>query len=300
MMLNQFELIKIFCATAESRSFREAATLLGKSPQSITRAIKKLEELRGEILFYRSTRNIQITQEGEALAQEAGTLLKSIEHLVMCKNQSDESRVSGHISLTMPASFGRRCVVPALNIFRQLYPDITVTCILTDSHSDVVDEKIDIGLRTGFLRDNRFVARKIRDVRFYILGTPELINRTGRPVEIAHLNQMPVVALLDNCSGRFWPWTFDNEKPFIPVSPRFVTDDLDVYCDVVINSAGFGQLADYLALPLIKKGLALPVMQEKNPSTWGLYIYRPQRGPVPSRIRLLFDYLVETLQVENL
>lgn len=298
-MLNQFELMKIFCAAAESRSFREAAALLGKSPQSITRAIKELEELWGEILFYRSTRNIRITREGEALAQEASTLLKNFEHLVNRKNQSDESLHSGHISLTMPASFGRRFVVPALNTFRQLYPDITVTCILTDSHSDVVDDKIDIGLRTGFLRDNRFIARKIRDVRFYILGTPELISRVGSPVEVEHLNQMPVVALLDHCTGRFWPWTFDNEKAFTPDSPRFVTDDLDTYCDVVINGAGFGQLADYLALPLIKKGLVLPVMQEKNPSSWGLYIYRPQTGPVPARIRLLFDYLAETLQAEN-
>ncbi|HGM5415675.1 LysR family transcriptional regulator [Serratia liquefaciens] len=295
-MLNQFELIKIFCAAAESRSFRQAAALLGKSPQSITRAIKELEALRGEILFYRSTRSLKITREGEALAREAGMLMKNIERLVIRNDESDDTLPSGHISLTMPASFGRRFVVPALNTFRQRYPDITVTCILTDTHSDVVDEKIDIGLRTGFLRDNRYVARKIRDVRFYILGTPELISRVGKPVEMEHLSQMPVVALLDHCTGRFWPWTFDNEKSFTPDAPRFVTDDLDAYCDVIVNGAGFGQLADYLALPLIEKGLVLPVMQEKMPSTWGLYIYRPQTGPVPARIRLLFDYLSEKLQ----
>ncbi|MFH7826071.1 LysR family transcriptional regulator [Kluyvera chengduensis] len=295
-MLNQFELIKIFCAAAESRSFREAAALLGKSPQSITRAIKELEALRGEILFYRSTRSIRITREGEALAQEAGMLMKNIERLVIRHDESDDTLPSGHVNLTMPASFGRRFVVPALNAFRQRYPDISVTCILTDTHSDVVDEKIDIGLRTGFLRDNRYVARKIRDVRFYILGTPELIRRVGKPSEMEHLNQMPVVALLDHCTGRFWPWTFDNEKSFTPDTPRFVTDDLDAYCDVVAHGAGFGQLADYLAHPLIEKGLVLPVMQEKMPSTWGLYIYRPQIGPVPARIRLLFDYLVEKLQ----
>ncbi|CAI0885944.1 D-malate degradation protein R [Serratia liquefaciens] len=223
-------------------------------------------------------------------------LMKNIERLVSRNDESDDTLPSGHISLTMPASFGRRFVVPALNTFRQRYPDITVTCILTDTHSDVVDEKIDIGLRTGFLRDNRYVARKIRDVRFYILGTPELISRVGKPVEMEHLSQMPVVALLDHCTGRFWPWTFDNEKSFTPDAPRFVTDDLDAYCDVIVNGAGFGQLADYLALPLIEKGLVLPVMQEKMPSTWGLYIYRPQTGPVPARIRLLFDYLSEKLQ----
>lgn len=295
-MLNQFELIKIFCAAAEAQSFREAAAQLGKSPQSITRAIKELEELRGEILFYRSTRNIQITREGEALALEAGILLKDIERLVIRNVDTDDTLPFGHINLTMPASFGRRFVIPALNDFRHLYPDITVTCMLTDSHSDVVDEKIDIGLRTGFLRDNRYVARKIRDVSFYILGTPELISRFGQPVEVEDLNQVPVVALLDHCTGRFWPWTFDNEKAFTPNAPCFITDDLDAYCSVIMNGTGFGQLADYLALPLIEKGLVIPVMQEKKPSTWGLYIYRPQKGPVPVRIRLLFDYLAEKLK----
>ncbi len=295
-MLNQFELIKIFCAAAESRSFRDAAAQLGKSPQSVTRAIKELEALRGEVLFYRSTRNIRITREGEALALEAGMLMKNIERLVNREAEEDDVRPCGHVSLTMPASFGRRFVVPTLNAFRLLYPDITVTCTLTDSHSDVVDEKIDIGLRTGFLRDNRFVARKIRDVRFFILGTPELINQAGLPTEVEHLSQMPVVALLDHCTGRFWPWTFDNEKPFTPVAPCFVTDDLDAYCDVILSGAGFGQLADHLALPLIEKGLLLPVMQDKKPSTWGLYIYRTQTGPVPARIRLLFDYLAQSLR----
>lgn len=50
--------------------------------------------------------------------------------------------------------------MPVINAFQQNYHGISITCTLTDSHSDVIDEKIDIGLRTGFLRDNRYVARK--------------------------------------------------------------------------------------------------------------------------------------------
>lgn len=298
-MLNQFELIKIFTVAAETRSFKEAATQLGKSPQSVTRAIKELERLRGEILFYRSTRNIQITREGEALALEACLLLKSINSLVSPSTMTHDTQPAGHVSLTAPASLGRRFVIPLLNTFRKQHPEITLSCTLTDSHSDVIDEKIDIGLRTGFLRDNRFVARKIRDVKFYVVGTPELLQRTGIPDEVEHLSHMPVVALFDHRTGRYWPWGFDNDKPFTPCRPVLTTDDLEAYCDSVLAGTGYGQLADYLALPLIEKGMLVPVMTDKKPSTWGLYIYRTQNGPVPARVRLLFDYLFHHLKLSS-
>ena len=64
-MQNKLEMIRIFCVAAECRNFKEAATQLGISPQVVTRAIKELEEQRGEILFYRSTRQIKITADGE-------------------------------------------------------------------------------------------------------------------------------------------------------------------------------------------------------------------------------------------
>lgn len=83
--------------------------------------------------------------------------------------------MSGQISLMLPASLGRHFVLPALISFRQQYLEVIIRCIFTDSHSDVIDSQIDIGLRTGFLRDNRFIARKVLDFNFYLLGTPELI-----------------------------------------------------------------------------------------------------------------------------
>ncbi|MFW1797962.1 LysR family transcriptional regulator [Acinetobacter guillouiae] len=43
-MSNYFELIKIFCTVANTENFKKAAVKLGKSPQSITRAIQELED----------------------------------------------------------------------------------------------------------------------------------------------------------------------------------------------------------------------------------------------------------------
>ena len=82
-MHNKLEMMRIFCVAAESRNFKEAATQLGISPQAVTRAIKELEEQRGEILFYRSTRQIKITADGERLAKQARFAVESIDALLV-------------------------------------------------------------------------------------------------------------------------------------------------------------------------------------------------------------------------
>lgn len=185
--------------------------------------------------------------------------------------------------------------MPVLTAFQEQYPAITLTCILTDPHSDMVDEKIDIGLRTGFIRDNRFVARRVRDVDFMTVVSPKLINKVGSPQSTEELARMPLVALLDRGTGRYWPWGYENNPLFTPISPRFVTDDLDTYCDAVLSGVGFGHLADYLAKPLIDTQQPVHIMPDIKSTKWGLYLYRPQIGPVPPRIRLMYDRLLAFL-----
>lgn len=295
-MANELELLKIFCVAAESDSFKQAAMTLGKSPQTVTRAVQELESSRGELLFYRTTRNSKITREGELFASRAKQLIQEMESLLRVPATEDDSKMSGQISLTLPASLGRRFVMPALISFRQQYPDVTIRCVFTDTHSDVIDSQIDIGLRTGFLRDNRFVARKVLDFNFYLVGAPELIRRVGVPATLEHLNTLPVVALLDNQTNRFWPWGFENSRSFTPDSPGFVTDDLDAYCQAVAQGLGFGHLPGFLAYPYMDSGKLIPVMQDIASSPWGLYLFRPQSGPVPLRIRKLYDHLFDNLK----
>lgn len=295
-MTNQLELLKIFCVAAECDSFKQAALVLGKSPQTVTRAIQELETRRGEILFYRTTRNSKITREGERFAIKAKQIIQEMDSLLRVPSSDDDSLMTGQISLTLPASLGRHFILPALISFHQQYPDVTIRCVLTDSHSDVIDSQIDIGLRTGFLRDNRFVARKVLDFNFYLLGSPELIQRVGAPTTLEHLTTLPVVALLDNQTNRYWPWGFENSRSFTPESPGFVTDDLDAYCEAVVQGLGYGHLPGFLAYPYMDSGKLIPVMQDIASSPWGLYLFRPQSGPVPLRIRKLYDHLYENLK----
>jgi len=98
---NKLEMLRIFCTAAESRNFKEAAKSLGISPQAVTRAIKELEQQRGEILFYRNTRQIKITTDGERLALSAREAIDRVERILNEKTSTPPDEMSGLIRITV-------------------------------------------------------------------------------------------------------------------------------------------------------------------------------------------------------
>ncbi|MBC7788049.1 MAG: LysR family transcriptional regulator [Methylophilaceae bacterium] len=87
-MLNRLDLLQIFYTAAESTSFKKAAYHFGRSPQTITRAVKDLEENLGELLLHRNTRQIRLTEFGSRLielSRKSVNTLYSIFRRIICK-----------------------------------------------------------------------------------------------------------------------------------------------------------------------------------------------------------------------
>lgn len=294
-MLNRLEMLRIFVAAAESRSFKEAAARLGISPQAVTRAVKELEKLQGELLFHRNTRSMSITHFGETLARQARQSVRQLDALFSQQSARDEQELRGLVRLTAPVGLGRLRLLDVLTEIAAEYPAISLDLHLSDQHSAVVDEKIDIGIRFGFMRDNRFVARRVASQRFHVVASPELIARVGRPMAIAELDGMPTSVFLDSSTGRPWPWLFKGGVQYVPTNPRFTVNDSEAESRAVLAGLTFGQMPSFLAASHLATGRLVPVLEQAEPEPWELYVYRPQRGPVPARIRLVHDRLVAAL-----
>lgn len=274
-MLNQTDLIRIFCAAAESSSFREAAARLGISPQGVTRAIQQLERHFGEVLFHRSTRQIRVTEFGGQLAARARDSLLQLDALFQRASDSAEPELPTRVRITAPRSLARMHLLPALADLALAHPSIILDLRLGDAIADVVDEQIDIGVRLGFMRDNRFVAR------------------AGIPASPDALAALPTTGFVDSSSGRVWPWYLADDKQFMPASPAFMTNDPEAERDAVLAGVGYGQLPYYLVGADLASGRLVTVLDEFAPPAWDVFVYRPQRGPVPPRIRRVFDAIVE-------
>ncbi|MDF3835468.1 LysR family transcriptional regulator [Cupriavidus basilensis] len=294
-MLNRLEMLRIFCAAAESASFKAAATRLGTSPQTVTRAVKDLEEAVGEPLFHRNTRQIRITAAGERLAERARSALLDVDSLFAHPASRSDSELKGIVRITAPSTLGRQHLLVALRQLALAHPGITLDIRLSDQLADVVDDEIDIGLRLGMFRDQRLVARMPTRVGFHVVGTPELVARVGEPADLADLADLaslPATGLIDRSTGRAWPWYFAEGEQFSPRCAAFLTDDPETEMEAILAGLAYGQLPDYLALPHLRSGRLVSVLERYAPAPWGLYIYRSRRSPVPMRIRLVFDALV--------
>ncbi|MBR8250640.1 LysR family transcriptional regulator [Burkholderia cenocepacia] len=293
-MLNRLDILKIFAAAATAPTFREAAARLGVSPQVVTRAVRELEEMLGETLFHRTTRSIRITAFGQSFAREVQGALAVVDGLFgPATGQRDEP--VGVVRITAPSGMGRHYVQPILTGLMQQYPGLVPDLRLSDVPSPVVDEQIDIGVRVGAIGDNRFVARMVGPLPMWVVAAPALIRRLGEPKNRKALEAMPVTCLIDRASGRPWPWMFRGEQQFVPPSPAYLTDDTEVEIEAVCAGVGVGQCAEYLVRPYVRKGRLVRVLPSLEPEPWKLHVYRPRRGPMPRRIRVVYDELVAKL-----
>ena len=291
-MNKEMELLRIFRVAAESSSFRDAAARLGTSPQGVTRAIQQLEQHYGEVLFHRSTRQVRISAFGEGLLDRVRPALERFEDLWRTPSSDQQASLSGTVRITAPHSLGTRAVLPALERVAERHPGITLDVRLSDRISNTVDEGIDVGIRVGFMRDSRFVARKAADMRLPIVAAPRLIKKVGVPAKIDALSSLPVTVALDINTGRPWPWHFKAGRQWTPTAPTLVADNADMEMGAALAGIAFAQLADYMAAPYIASGKLVQVLENEEPPAWGLYVYRPQRGPIPGRVRAVFDEML--------
>lgn len=292
-MLNRLEMLRIFSVVAESRSFKESATRLGTSPQKITRIIQELERITGEGLFHRNTRSIQITEYGHKFHFKVKKLLGEADQLFI-EESPKTSELAGTVRISVSGSFGRRYLMQMLKPFYKKYPEINLEIMANDLISDVVEEKVDIGIRVGVIKDSTLIAKKIGSVDFIIVGSPALIKRVGRPKSIEDLHNVPTTRIMNNSTGRPWQWNL-NGVDFLPARPAFMSNDPEIELEAIVNGVGFSQVGGPMVRDLIKSGKLVQVMEDFTTDAWNLYVYRPQRTPVPKRIRLVFDHLVEVL-----
>src|ERR1700761_9221469 len=237
--MNRFEALRVLVVAAESQSFRDAAIRLGVSPQVITRVIMKLEEEIGEPLFHRSTRGVRLTDFGASLALRSVEAIAGVDDIFSTGRSGARDDLSGMVRIAAPSALGRRLIIQSLAPLLAAHPGLSVDLRLSEVLVDVVDEQIDIGVRIGPMRDNRFVARAVATASLHFVGAPALLNRVGSPASKEAFLQSPLTTLIDRNTGKPWPLMFKDGNQIVPARPAFITDDPETECEAVVAGVGF-------------------------------------------------------------
>lgn len=140
------EEIEVFLAVVEAGSQTAAARRLGRSLQSVNRALSALERSVGVELVRRTTRQSVATEAGLAFYRRVKPAFAEIsEARLEAANRRVEP--SGLLRVAAPILFGATHVVPAIAEFMARFPQIEADVNMSDRPVDVVGDGFDLAVR---------------------------------------------------------------------------------------------------------------------------------------------------------
>jgi DNA-binding transcriptional LysR family regulator len=286
-MADRLEEWRVFAAVAGLRSFSKAAKRLGKSPQSVTRAVAALEERIGTRLLNRTTRSVSLTNDGEHYLERSRRALGEFEAL----EAPLEAELRGTLSITAPVLYGQLLVVPIVASFLDHHPRVDARLVLLDRVVSLVDEAIDVGVRIGQLPDSSLIARHVGDVRNVLVASPKYLERAGTPRSpdslakhacIAHIGTTPVVDR----------WKLD--RP-IAVHPRWIVNTAQAAIDLALAGHGIARVISYQVDALVDQKRLRIVLPSFEPPPVPVHLVYPS-GRLPHITAAFLDHATPRLR----
>ena len=182
------EPILIFLTVADMGSFTRAADSLGIQKGRASTAVRKLEDNLGVRLLHRTTRSVQLTEDGRAFHARARDLLAEVDDL-HAMFADDRVALRGRLRVDLPTEVARTTIVPVLPDFLTAHTELELELSSTDRQVDLVQEGFDCVLRLGPIRDETLIARPLGKLRMVNAASPAYLARHGVPRSLEHLQR---------------------------------------------------------------------------------------------------------------
>ena len=296
--MEDLRLIRSFLTVvAQGNNFSAAARELSVTPAAISKNIKRLEETLGIRVFHRNTRSLSLTPEGRLVFEKYTIAMEQIEQARrLAAARGSDNR--GLIRITMTRSFGRHVVMPVLQEFLAVYPDIDLDVSLDDHLTDIIRDGFDVGVRGGPHPDGgSYIIRKLAPLQPLVCAAPAYLKRQGEPRHPDELVHHNCILWKHPLTGRPFPWEFKvgGKTVTTEVAGSWQCSDLEAVHDLILRGAGLGIVASYRAAPLIAAGKLREVLPDHRPPARHYYIHYPHRELQAKRVRLLVDFLLDRI-----
>lgn len=259
--------LEAFIAVAEARSFARAAAHLRVSPASVTTRIAQLEARLGVRLLNRTTRRVDLTEQGRGYMVHARAVLDAFAAAESSVKPSGRGIV-GRVRIDAPASVGRAFIVPALARFRRAYPEISVELSLGDRGTVFRADGFDILLRVGHAPVSNAVVERLGDTRLLCFAAPAYLAEHGVPVTPAdlHGHRCIVYSSTDASGDNCWQF-LDRGKPCMVRPPAsLIFNDGTAITEAALAGLGIARNLEMLVRPYVDGGQLVPVLEGLTPA----------------------------------
>lgn len=296
-MDNRLGDIEIFLAAARAGSFAAAAKALRLTPSAVSRSVARLEARLGVVLLRRTTRSLALTVEGEIYRDRMATLVADIAAVELGLGR-DAGVLRGTLRVNASVPFGTQCLLPQLPRFTARYPDLAVDLALSDAIVDLVEERADIAIRIGPLRDTSLRAKKLGHSRMALVASPAYLAAHGTPASPDDLDAHHCLQFSFRRSVDSWPFLVGQSVVHRPVDGAFRGNSGEVVRLMAVAGGGIARLGRFHVASDLRDGRLAELLTAFNPGDGEDIhaLYSPQDGHTP-RIRAFLDFLDDALIV---
>ncbi|GAB6178430.1 LysR family transcriptional regulator [Desulfobaculum senezii] len=280
--------IPLLVEVAKQKSFTKAANSLGIGSSTLSRRIRLLEERMGVLLFYRDTRNVELTDNGAYLLDRCGYILDEVHkaHDAVVMNMQEPQ---GVVRVCMFLDLYDGLLKRVLLDFAERWPDIQLDVTFKDQPVDMRTAPFDVAFVTGTSIHPALITRKLLTIEPHLYASPSLLKRYPAPKQPTDLHQLPCIVL--QRYGRRWPMHNGNRQIIVDIDPQYSFSSVEMCRDFLMAGRGVAMLRKERAAPDEHAGRLVRLL----PDWSGGFIHDVNMvtgsRQIPKRVRLFMDHV---------
>ncbi|WP_219064315.1 LysR family transcriptional regulator [Pseudomonas sp. UMAB-08] len=254
--------LQVFVSVIESGSISAAAEQVGQTPSAISRTLSRLEAKLETTLINRTTRRMDLTEEGKFFLEKAKQILAQMDELE--ERLSLRQQVpSGRLRINAASPFMLHAVVPYVAEFRRLYPDILLELNSNDLIIDLLEQSTDVAIRIGTLADSTLHARSLGSSPLNILASPAYLKQHGTPATVEALASHALLGFTQTESLNHWPLRHA-EGDRLQIQPAMSASSGETLRQLALAGEGIVCLSHFMTHEDIRLGRLVVVLPEAN------------------------------------
>lgn len=292
-MQDRYNEMAVFCRVATLGSFSSAARELNLTPSAVSKLISRLEDRLSVRLFQRTTRRLNLTDEGSMFFEQCRAILQDIEEAEL-QVTALQSRVTGTLNVTAISAFARTQLCKLMPEFMARHPELRVELSLTERQVDLINERVDLAIMISEeVLDHSLASRKLATNHRVICASPAYIEKHGAP-------KKPEDLLKHNCLTHSslqhfndWQFTENGKIEVHSVTGNFRTNSASALHEAVKAGIGIARLATFVTQPSLASGELVPLLTEHTHDSSNIIAVYPHRRHLSTRVRAFIDFLIE-------
>ncbi|MFC3111321.1 LysR family transcriptional regulator [Undibacterium arcticum] len=296
--MDRFLSIEAFVTVAETQSFAEAARQMRISKSVITTRIQQLEEYVGAPLFHRSTRNVQLSEVGQAYLRDCVDLVNRTDELVDQMRELKGSLV-GRLKVHALPGFVLGHMAAHLREFQEKYPDIVLELFVNDAVVDPIKAGVDCALQIFNPSSEELIGRQLFPVRRIFCASPDYLKHHGTPQHPRDLYEHRLGLYSGYPTRDRWVFHGANEKVVLDLKPVLLSNSVHLLEEYACEHAGIVCIPTLVAAAPILSGSLKLILPDWQLSSFWLSVVYPRTHRGGAKLKLFIESLLAKFSSEQ-